>query len=111
MSSCDLPPQISPYQKIFEEAVRNEDMLELEQILEDREGKININFFDKEGMTALHQSCQNGNLELVKLLVRFGADVKLASRDGWSAIHIAAFGGHRDIIVYLLHATGVTTSQ
>nr|KAG5706636.1 hypothetical protein BaRGS_005706 [Batillaria attramentaria] len=52
------------------------------RLLEAREGKINLNVFDTEGQTALHQSCQLGNLELVKLLVKFGADVRLANRDG-----------------------------
>ncbi|NXR67907.1 NARPA protein, partial [Rhadina sibilatrix] len=55
-----------------------------------------------EGQTALHQSVIDGNLELVKLLVKFGADIRLANRDGWSALHIAAFGGHQDIVLYLI---------
>ncbi|GIY10022.1 notch-regulated ankyrin repeat-containing protein [Caerostris extrusa] len=66
------------------------------------EGCVNINYYDKEGQTALHLSCINGNLELVKLLVKFGADIRLANRDGWSALHIAAYGGHQDIAVYLI---------
>jgi hypothetical protein len=41
----------------------------LKKILESREGKVNVNSFDNEGQTALHQSCMNGNLKLVKLLV------------------------------------------
>ncbi|KAI8518148.1 hypothetical protein Bbelb_041650 [Branchiostoma belcheri] len=52
---------------------------------------VNVNVFDPEGQTALHQSVLDGNLELVKLLVKFGADVRLANRDGWSALHIAAY--------------------
>ena len=92
----------TPYQKTFEEAVRNGDSSELERILE--HGKINIDLYDTEGQTALHQSCLDGNLELVKLLVRFGANVKLANRDGWSALHIAAYGGHSDITLHLITA-------
>ncbi|XP_064227496.1 notch-regulated ankyrin repeat-containing protein [Aotus nancymaae] len=59
--------------------------------------------FGPEGQTALHQSVIDGNLELlVKLLVKFGADIRLANRDCWSALHIAAFGGHQDIVLYLI---------
>ncbi|XP_010219050.1 PREDICTED: notch-regulated ankyrin repeat-containing protein, partial [Tinamus guttatus] len=58
--------------------------------------EFNVNSFGPEGQTALHQSVIDGNLELVKLLVKFGADIRLANRDGWSALHIAAFGGHQD---------------
>lgn len=105
------PPSISSYQKTFQEAVRSGDTGELQKILEDRDGKININFFDKEGQTALHHSVQDGNLELVKLLVKFGADIKLANRDGWSAFHIAAFAGHQDIILYLLHAGRMSSAS
>ncbi|XP_044295683.1 notch-regulated ankyrin repeat-containing protein [Varanus komodoensis] len=63
---------------------------------------LNVNSFGPEGQTALHQSVIDGNLELVKLLVKFGADIRLANRDGWSALHIAAFGGHQDIVLYLI---------
>ncbi|CAI5794557.1 notch-regulated ankyrin repeat-containing protein [Podarcis lilfordi] len=64
--------------------------------------EFNVNAFGPEGQTALHQSVSDGNLELVKLLVRFGADVRLANRDGWSALHMAAFSGHQDIVLYLV---------
>ena len=94
----------SSYQKIFQEAVRSGNMGELRRILEDRHGKgVNINTYDQEGQTALHQSCLDGNLELVKLLVKFGADIRLANRDGWSPLHIATWGGHQDIALYLVN--------
>lgn len=92
----------APYQEIFQKAVRSGDTHELQRILQRWEGAVNVNLFDQEGQTALHQSCMDGNLELVKLLVKFGADVKLANRDGWSALHIAAYGGHQDIALYLI---------
>lgn len=38
----------------------------------------------------------------MKLLVKFGADVRLANHGGWSALHIAAFGGRQDIALYLI---------
>ncbi|XP_076316014.1 notch-regulated ankyrin repeat-containing protein-like [Tachypleus tridentatus] len=93
------------YQDIFLKAVRNGDTRELQSILQRWEGSVNVNFYDQTGQTALHQSCMNGNLELVKLLVKFGADARLANRDGWSALHIAAYGGHRDIALYLIANT------
>lgn len=91
----------NPFQKYFLEVVRNGDCDELQKILETRDEKININLYDNEGQTALHQSCQIGSLKKVQILVKFGADVKLANRDGWSALHIACFGGHQDIALYL----------
>ena len=91
-------------QKDFLLAVRHGNKAELERLLETMHGTINVNLYDTEGQTALHQSCEDGNFELVKLLVKFGADVKLANRDGWNALHIAAFMGHQDIALYLISA-------
>lgn len=90
------------FQEVFLKAVRDGDATELQKILQRWEGVVNINFYDKEGQTALHWSCMDGNLELVKLLVKFGADIRLANRDGWSALHIAVYGGHQDIALYLI---------
>ncbi|XP_077986466.1 notch-regulated ankyrin repeat-containing protein-like [Glandiceps talaboti] len=92
----------SPYQQVFQEAVKNGDTNELARLLETSRQDVNVNSYDCEGQTALHQSVLDGNLELVKVLVRFGADVKLANRDGWNALHIAAYGGHEDIALYLI---------
>ncbi|XP_064616924.1 notch-regulated ankyrin repeat-containing protein-like [Liolophura sinensis] len=109
MHKVEVPAQAAPakfyFQKNFQEAVRNGDKDQLEKMLEDEQGKINVNLYDAEGQTALHLSCLDGNLELVKVLVKFGADVRLANRDGWSALHIAAYGGHQDIALFLIHAT------
>jgi ankyrin repeat protein len=36
------------------------------------------------------------------VLVRFGADSRLTTREGFSALHIAAFSGHSDILLYIM---------
>ncbi|XP_066511145.1 notch-regulated ankyrin repeat-containing protein B-like [Hoplias malabaricus] len=90
-------------QRVFQEALRKGDTEGLRLLLQGMSScEFNVNSFGPEGQTALHQSVIDGNLELVKLLVKFGADVRLANRDGWSALHIAAFGGHQDIALYLI---------
>ncbi|XP_033760891.1 notch-regulated ankyrin repeat-containing protein-like [Pecten maximus] len=111
MNRTQMPSSHASFQRFFLEAVRNGDTDELQKILEARDEKINVNSYDTEGQTALHQSCMDGNLKLVKLLVKFGADTKLANRDGWNALHIAAFGGHQDIILYLIRAAGTRTPR
>ncbi|CAN7990374.1 hypothetical protein HPB47_010101 [Ixodes persulcatus] len=93
-------------QEVFQRAVKKGDASELQRLLQRWEGSLNVNFYDHEGQTALHKSVMDGNLELVKLLVKFGADTRLANRDGWSAIHIAAYGGHQDIALYLISNSG-----
>ncbi|OWF52608.1 Notch-regulated ankyrin repeat-containing protein [Mizuhopecten yessoensis] len=111
MNRTQMPGSQASFQRFFLEAVRNGNTDELQKILEARDEKINVNSYDTEGQTALHQSCMDGNLKLVKLLVKFGADTKLANRDGWNALHIAAFGGHQDIILYLIRAAGARTPR
>ena len=95
----------SSSQKIFQEAVQQGDHTGLELLLGERHHKVNVNLYDREGQTALHKSCMKGNLALVKVLVRFGADVRQTSLDGWNALHIAAGCGHQEIALYLLKAS------
>uniref|UniRef100_A0AAZ3SA00 Notch-regulated ankyrin repeat-containing protein n=1 Tax=Oncorhynchus tshawytscha TaxID=74940 RepID=A0AAZ3SA00_ONCTS len=97
VSTCSAP------QIVFQEAVKQGNTKELHSLLQNMTNcEFNVNSFGPEGQTALHQSVIDGNLELVKLLVKFGADIRLANREGWSALHIAAFGGHQDIVLYLI---------
>ena len=96
------------YERLFQEAMRRGDTGRLLALLQsaapDTVESLNVNSF-YEGETALHRSVVAGNLELVKLLVQCGADPRLATRDGWSALHIAAFGGHQDIVLYLINSS------
>lgn len=101
----------NPFQKDFLHAVKDGNKAELERLLETKDEKININLYDTEGQTALHQSCLDGNFELVKLLVKFGADVRMTNRDGWNALHIAAYGGHQDIALYLISANRTASKR
>lgn len=54
--STTMPP-VCPSQRVFEAAVRSGDSLELQRLLEGRHGKFNVNFYDDDGQTALHQVC------------------------------------------------------
>lgn len=102
MSQADVSTCSAP-QRVFQEAVKKGNTKELHSLLQNMTNcEFNVNSFGPEGQTALHQSVIDGNLELVKLLVKFGADIRLANREGWSALHIAAFGGHQDIVLYLI---------
>ncbi|KAL0182186.1 hypothetical protein M9458_021561, partial [Cirrhinus mrigala] len=102
MSQADISTCSAP-QRVFQEAVKKGNTKELHSLLQNMTNcEFNVNSFGPEGQTALHQSVIDGNLELVKLLVKFGADIRLANREGWSALHIAAFGGHQDIVLYLI---------
>ncbi|CAG0881818.1 unnamed protein product [Cyprideis torosa] len=98
--SCDL-------QEVFRLAVRRESVEDACTLLEKwGEHCLDVNSFDAEGLTALHEACLQGNLKLTRLLVRHGAKVTLSSRDGWSPLHLAAWSGRLDIFLFLLPLCG-----
>nr|AKP06496.1 notch-regulated ankyrin repeat protein Nrarp [Platynereis dumerilii] len=94
-------------QELFQEAVGAGDTKQVHKLLTDsRLAKLlDLDSFDREGMTALHHFCLSGDLELVKLLVKSGANARLANRDGWGPVHLAAYGGHSEIALFLMKAT------
>ncbi|MCL4144375.1 UNVERIFIED_CONTAM: hypothetical protein GTU68_001720 [Idotea baltica] len=86
----------------FLRAVQDGNPRELKQILTRYSQLVQINGFTGDGQTALTQSCLDGNLEVVKLLVSHGASVQLTNRDGFSPLHVACWCGKIDVMQYLL---------
>lgn len=72
----------------------------LEELL--RKDREKLDSMDEGGMTLLHRSVLANRLELVRVLVKLGANRTLASRDGWSALHLAAHMGNPEMLVFLL---------
>jgi ankyrin repeat protein len=91
-------------QDMIDETIRDGDISRLEKLLDElKKDKLDVNCYDpRDGQTALHRCCLVGNLDLVRLLDRYGADVRLTNRDGWNALHIAAWKGHRDMFNFLI---------
>lgn len=57
-----------------------------------------------DGLTALHQACIDGSLEMVNLLLKAGANVNIVDRDLWTPLHAAATCGHFKIVTTLIRA-------
>lgn len=53
------------------------------------------------GMAALHEAVLSGNLECVKLLIKYGADVHQRDEDGWTPLHMACSDGYPEIARYV----------
>ena len=47
-------------------------------------------------------ACQNGHLDIVRLLVELGAGVNYANRNGYTPCYIACENGHLEIIQLLV---------
>ncbi|KTD09220.1 putative protein kinase [Legionella gratiana] len=63
--------------RIFDNAVKIGDYKTAKKFLD----KIDINYQDSKGWTALHHAVKSGNLKLVELLLKANADPKLVSND------------------------------
>ncbi|MGA2093145.1 MAG: ankyrin repeat domain-containing protein [Sedimentisphaerales bacterium] len=63
---------------------------------------IEVNTRDRRGETALTMAVQNGNIEIVRLLLEKGADANVKNTDGITALIIAAGEGHTEIVKLLL---------
>ena len=57
---------------------------------------------DSAAATSLHMASQAGNLEVVKILVRAGAQVDRRMKDGETALYLAATRGHSRVVSFLL---------
>lgn len=45
------------------------------------------------GMAAIHEAVLSGNLECVKLLVHYRADIHQRDEEGWTPLHMACSDG------------------
>lgn len=57
------------------------------------------------GHTALQAAAQNGHLDVIKILLKFHADVEIEDKDGDRAVHHAAFGDE-PLVIKLLSQAG-----
>ncbi|XP_066497773.1 protein phosphatase 1 regulatory subunit 27 [Hoplias malabaricus] len=76
-----------------------------------RARKVRADTIFPSGMAALHEAVLSGNLECVKLLVKYGADVHQKDEDGWTPLHMACSDGYPEIARYLLSLGASTEAE
>jgi ankyrin repeat protein len=59
---------------------------------------------DEFGRSDLHYAARDGDGKLVERLIRRGADVNLADRNGWTPLHFAAQAQSAEVAALLLDA-------
>ncbi|KAI8432303.1 hypothetical protein MSG28_004723 [Choristoneura fumiferana] len=62
------------------------------------------NYGSTEGVTPLHVASTQGRVEVIQLLIDYGAMIDVQDFDGDTPLHDAALGGQYDSVVTLLHA-------
>ena len=88
---------------LLQEVVTEGDVIKVKEII--KSGLVeDVNKISPVGLTALHQSALDGNLECARTLVLNGADVNSVDVEGWTPLHAAAATGHADIVRFLLCA-------
>lgn len=63
--------------------------------------KIDVNYLDRTGSSALMYAAYGGFLSIVKYLVTHGAKIDVKNLKGGTAIRYAAYAGHRAVVDYL----------
>lgn len=87
---------------IFNQAVVEGDVAKVKFLLKYGGKQIALNEKNKYGLTPLQQSCLEGNLALVMLLLDHGANIEGKDKNGWTALHFAIVSGHCNITSLLI---------
>lgn len=73
-------------------------------ILQHGREKIDLDYHNNAGMTALQIAVKNGNKEIVSLLIAHGANVNSTNVLGDSLIKMAQRSGHQEIVLLLVNS-------
>ncbi|XP_065064791.1 protein phosphatase 1 regulatory subunit 12B-like [Rhopilema esculentum] len=98
--------------ELFHRAVAEDDILRVKLLLDQckEDPKFNIDEINDEGLTALQNSCFIGNVDMVKLLLSYGANMKIKDREGWTLLHAAVMTGNFNIVKFLVE-NGLSVSS
>ena len=85
--------------KMLHEAIENDDLLAVEKCID--RGVI-VNFQDSDGRTPLCHAVNNGNIDIVRTLLKNGAEVDEITNEGQTLLHIASSKGYKEVVDVLL---------
>jgi len=81
---------------------RHSKFSEAEQLINQPDWSVPIDYQDDQGNALIHVAAQNGSKRLVKLCLRRGASLNLQNLSGQSALHFAFGYGYSDVGEYLI---------
>jgi ankyrin repeat protein len=81
---------------------RHNKINEVEAVLSQSDSQCCVHTTDKQGNTLLHIASQNNNKRLVKMCLRFGANINQQNHQGQTALHFAYQYGYIQVGEYLI---------
>jgi hypothetical protein len=63
-----------------------------------------VNILEYEGFTPLYLAAHNGDLALVRILLKLGADIDRRNRDGSTPLMVASFKKYQEVVKWLVTA-------
>jgi len=75
------------HNSLLEIAIINNDLAGAKNIID--EGRIDCNYQNKDGRTALHFAAAQDAIQIVLLLLQHGADIAIQDFQGWTPLHAA----------------------
>ena len=99
LTKTRLSAQRTPSQFTLNEAVRLNDIVLVEALIDD---DTDFNEGDNLGETPLHDAAVRGYEEIASLLIEKGADVNARDVRGLTPVHMAAWSGYRDMVALLI---------
>ena len=73
-------------------------------LLQQSRGRVQLDFQNRSGMSALQIAVKNGNKEIVSLLIEHGADINVTTVLGDNILKMAQRAGHQEIVLLLVSA-------
>ncbi|KAI1047931.1 hypothetical protein LB505_013226 [Fusarium chuoi] len=72
---------------------------------------VDVNEIDGLGRSLIFSACRSGSAELVKMLIRHGADLSIADANGLTCLHEAVSRGSEDIVKILVESNVYLSPQ
>lgn len=82
------------------EAIKANNVEKVELLIKANTNLVNI--ADNSTMSPIHHAAENGNLGIVELLEKHGADLNSKTDKGWTPLHFAVVRGRTNIVQYLI---------
>lgn len=98
-----------PNDIVFQDYVRQGDLERIGRFIRTR--RVRLDTIYHSGMAAIHEAVLSGNLDCVKLLIKFGADITQRDEDGWTPLHMACSDDFPEIAKFLLSLGADTEAE